>query len=372
MQFSIEKVDELTRKMTLNIPTESIVLKVDEKLKSLAKKVKIAGFRPGKVPIGIVRERYGSGVRQEVVADVLKHSLNSAIEQAQIRPASMPSVEPVKNDGKESLKFLVVFEVLPDIDLKDLSQTTLEKLAAEITDSDVKEMIENLRRQHAKWMEVTKSAEKGFKVHVDFVGTIAGKLFKGGQGEDISFIIGEGNMLKDFEDGILGMKKGEEKEVEVTFPDGYHADLAGQTASFKISLKKLLRAELPKVDAEFAKLLKAKDGNVETLNDNIRRSMEMELQQKIDRHFKHSIFERLIELNPLTVPKGLIQEEIDKLRMMGQKQQPRQKKTPAPKKTPRMICFEIARIEMLHYRCYLGSLFGHMTLSSIGKNLNSA
>ena len=266
MQVSTETLEGLKRKLTVQVPSDTIEAAVDKKLKQLSKTVKMDGFRPGKVPVSVVKQTYGAAVRQEVVGDVIEKTYHEAILQEKLKPAGMPQIDAVEDaDEKDGFTYSATVEVYPEVESVELESIEIEKPVAEITDQDLDNMIDKLLQQRKEWKEVDRAAAEGDQVICDFEGKIDGEAFEGGSGKDMSVEIGAGKMLKEFEEGLLGMSKGEEKTVDVSFPDDYHGkDVAGKTAQFTLKVTQVSEAVVPELNEELIKSFGVEDGNLET------------------------------------------------------------------------------------------------------------
>jgi len=315
MQVSIETLEGLERKMTVQIPSDTVTQAVEKKLKELSKTVKIDGFRPGKVPLKVVQQKFGGHIRQEVVGDVLESSYQQALMQENVRPAGMPNIQSVSAEEKQEMTYVAVFEVYPEVEKLNLDSIKIEKPTAEISDEDFDEMITKLRDQRKSWAEVDRAATSGDKVTVDFEGRIDGEIFEGGAGKDMDVEIGAGQMLKEFEEGLNGILVGEEKVAEVNFPEDYHGkDVAGKKAEFTLKATKISGPVLPEVDAEFAKAFGVEDGDIEKMNSDIRANMEKELKQRLKSELKNAVMVGLLEENEIIAPTALVAEEVKSLK----------------------------------------------------------
>ena len=314
MHVSVETADGLKRRMTVAVEEERIDKAVQGRLKDLSRTVKLKGFRKGKVPLKVVQQHYGAQVRQDVIGDVLQSSFYEAVEQEKLRPAGAPDFEPKTTEPGKGLEYVATFEVYPEIELADLSKETVIKPVVEITEEDVDAMIENIRRQHMTWEEVDRPAEEGDRVTVDFKGTIEGEPFEGGEGTDMEVVIGEGRLISGFEDGLKGVKAGDEKTLELTFPEDYHAkELAGKPVQFAIKVKKVEAPKLPEVDAEFAKQLGVEDGDLAKMREEIRANMQRELDSKLQGKIKEAVMEVLLGSHDFPVPEALVTQEAQAL-----------------------------------------------------------
>lgn len=335
MQVTEESATGLERKIKIQVPTDEIDSAVLERLKSLAKTARINGFRPGKIPMQVVRKRFGGQVRQEVLGDVINKTYMEALEQENYRPAGMPAIEPVRDaenaNDSESFSYHATFEVYPEIEVASLASATVNKTVSSVETSDVDEMIETLRKQRIEWSEVDRPAEKDDQVTMDFVGSIDGENFAGGEGKDAPLVLGSGSMIPGFEEQLLGSVKGDEKTITVTFPDEYRAtELAGKEASFAIVVHAVKESSLPDVDDEFVSAFGVEEGGVEALRADIQKNMERELGQALENRNKQAVMEVLLENNNFDIPASMIKEEVERLRQQIVEQMQGQGQSEAP------------------------------------------
>jgi len=310
MQVSVETTEGLERRMTVEVPEERISEEVDNRLKRLARTTRMKGFRPGKVPLKVVKQRYEGEVRQEVLGEVMQSTYYEAVAKENLRPAGMPNIEPKNLEPGKNLEYVATFEVFPEITPASLEGTEFEKVTASVGDEDVDKVIENLRKQRMQWEEVDRASKEGDRVVADFKGSIDGEPFKGGEGKDVPITLGSGSMIPGFEEGLTGVKGGEEKTIKVTFPEDYgHDEVAGKDAEFAVTVKKVEEGQLPEVDEEFAKAFGIGDGSVESLREEVRKNMERELDQTLRAQNKQGVMDKLIEVNSVDVPKSLIDSE---------------------------------------------------------------
>ena len=310
MNVTVESTGALERRMRVEVPIERIESEVDSRLKSVGKTAKIKGFRPGKIPARVVRQRYGKQVRQEVVGEIMQKSYSDAVMQENLKPAGGPKIEAEDEDGK-TFAYVATFEVLPEVKLKDLDKIKVEKPDVSIGDQDLDDMLMSLRRQRATWEEVDRKSRDSDRVVVDFAGTVDGEEFQGGSGKEIPVVLGQGQMLPDFEKGLKGIKTGDEKTIKVKFPKDYHAeDLAGKTAEFAINTHRVEKEILPELNDEFAEAFNVTEGGMERFKNDVRENMEREAKQKIDGDVREQVMEGLIEKNPIDVPQALVHEEM--------------------------------------------------------------
>jgi len=318
MQVSIETLDGLERRMTVQVPSETVAQAVEKKLNDLRKTVKIDGFRPGKVPLKVVQQKFGGHVRQEVIGDVIESSYHQAITQENVRPAGMPSIESVDSEGKDEMSYTATFEIYPEIDKIIFDSIKIEKPIVEITEESLDAMIQKLREQRKEWAEVSRAADKGDQVLVNFEGRIDGEVFEGGSGNDMAVEIGAGQMLPEFEAGLKGILAGEEKLVEVNFPENYHGkDVAGKTAEFTLKATRVSEALLPEIDEALAKSFGVEDGDLGKFRDEIRGNMDKELAQKLKAQLKQIVLAGLLEENEIIAPSALVTEEVKTLKMQA-------------------------------------------------------
>lgn len=306
----------LERKVTLRIPAEQIANETQRLIKQYARSVKMPGFRPGKVPLKIVERMYGSEARSEALSKAIEKALTEAIQQGEYRVAGGYRIDPVGDEPAAEGEFVVeaAFEVYPEIEIVDLKEVEVVKPVVTVDDAAVERTIEVLRKQRATFVEVDRPAEKGDRVTVDFVGTLDGEPFEGGSATDYVYVIGESRLLPEFDTAPIGLKAGEKKTFDVTFPENYGAEhLAGKTAQFELTVKKVEAPQLPEVDAEFAKSLGIEDGDVAKMRDEIRASLEREVKARIDSEVKRQVFDHLLAKHDFPVPQSLVASEAQTL-----------------------------------------------------------
>lgn len=315
MQVSLETTSGLERRMKVQVPAERVEREVEDRLKSLSKRAKIDGFRPGKVPFNVVKQRFGDQVRSEVVTDLLQSSFNEALAQKKLNPAGGPRIDSLSSEPGKGLEFTAMFEVYPEVKLKGLDGIKVERPVAEITGEDIDAMVNNLRHQRAGWEGVSRAAGQGDRVLIDFEGSVDGVPFPGGKGERVPVVLGEKRMLPDFETGIEGMKAGESREFDVRFPDDYHAkEIAGKLARFKVNAQSVEGQVLPVLDDTFAKSFGIQEGGVEKLRSEVADNMRRELEDTVRRKLKDQALDALLKANKLELPKALVDDEIERLR----------------------------------------------------------
>ena len=310
MNVTVESTGALERRMRVEVPIERVENEVSSRLKSVGKTAKIKGFRPGKVPARVVRQKYGKAVRQEVLGEIMQKSYTDAVVQENLKPAGGPKIETEKDDDTV-FAYVATFEVLPEVELKDLDKIKVDRPDVQIGDEDLDEMLLTLRKQRAEWNEVDRKSKDGDRVIVDFNGSVDGEEFQGGSGTEIPVVLGQGQMLEDFEKGLKGMKAGDEKTIKVKFPKDYPAeDLAGKQADFAIKMHTVNEEVLPELNDEFAAAFSVTEGGLEQFKNDVRENMEREAKQKVDADVREQVMTALIEKNPLDVPHSLVHDEM--------------------------------------------------------------
>ena len=318
MQVSVETTQGLERRLTITVPAETVDVEVKNRLRHIAKTQRINGFRPGKVPPSVIQKRYGKAVRQEITGDLMQRNFVEAIVAEKINPAGRPQFVEKSEEGAADLTFEATFEIYPEVELKDLEKITVEQPEVEVTDKDVDEMFVTLQKQHGTWKENKRKTKKGDKLTIDFVGRVDGEEFEGGKAEGFELELGAGRMIPGFEKEIIGMKVGEEKTINVTFPEDYHAEnLKGKDAEFDIKVNKTEGPVLPEIDEEFAKLFGVEEGGVDALREEVSKNMSRELSTAVKGKVKEQVIEGLLELNDVELPAALIAQEVDVLRQQA-------------------------------------------------------
>lgn len=315
MQVSVEATQGLERRMTVTVSAERINQEVDSRLKNLSRTVRLSGFRPGKVPVKVVASRFGAQVRNEVINEVTQSTFQEAVMQENLKLASMPSIEPTSTDKKDGdFEYVAVFEVVGEVELAPLEGVELVKPVSEITDQDVDNMIETLRKQRATWNVVERAAQMGDQVLIDFHGLIDGKDFEGNQGKGVQLVLGSNSFIAGFEDKLVGAKSGETVTAELTFPDSYRIkDVAGKPVTFDIKVHTVSEAVLPEIDEEFMRGFEVEDGSMDTFRNDIRDSMQAELDLALQEKLKQNVLELLYSQNSLELPKAMVDSTIDEM-----------------------------------------------------------
>jgi len=315
MQVSVEATGNIERKLSIVIPADRVDGEVDSRLKSMRGRVKIDGFRPGKVPMSVVSQQYGDSVYQEVVGELFQSTFYEAAEQEELKVAGMPKIEATVLEPGKDLEYNATFDIYPVFEIGDISKIEVKQPSVKLAAADVNEMIETLRKQQQEWKEVKRAAKKGDMLVIDFNGKVDGQEFEGGAAEDFSVELGSGRMLGDFEDALKGMKAGAEKEADVNFPDEYPEEtLQGKTAQFSLKVKKVSEPELPEMNEDFIKKFGVEDGDEKTFKAEIKANMQREADQRVKSQIKQSVMEGLHELHEIDLPNSLVEDEVKQVR----------------------------------------------------------
>ncbi|MGR4068357.1 trigger factor [Halomonas sp. LR3S48] len=321
MQVSVETTSQIERRVTFQVPAAEVDEAVEARLKDTAKNIRLNGFRKGRVPMSVVRQRYGRGVRDEVVGELMRERYVRAITEQNLNPAGFPSIEPKVDEEGQDLEFVASLEVYPEIELSSIEGAEVERPVVEVSDADLEEMVETLRKQNASWEEVDRAAAEGDQVKIDFQGFLGDEPFDGGSAEGHELVLGSGNFIPGFEEQLVGAKAGEEKEIKVTFPEDYQAEhLAGQEATFKVKLHAVKAQALPEVDEEFIKRFGVEDGDIEKFRAEVKKNMAREAKQAVDNRVKQQVLEALKKANDVPVPQSLVQQETDALKRQAAQQ----------------------------------------------------
>ena len=316
MQVSIETTGGLERRMTVAVPAAKITSAVEKKLRDINSTVKVSGFRPGKVPISVVRQRFGKQAFQEITTDVMYSSYRQAVHEEKLRPVGRPHIEPLSVSAGQDLKYVATFEVYPEIELPD--EYEIRVADVEITTADLDQILEELRKKKTIWTEVDHAAQRHDRITIDFKGMIDGEVFPGGSRNDFTFVLGGSEITPEFEDQLQGMKKDEEKSFQISFAkDHAQQDLAGKTADFEVTMKKVETGGLPELDDAFVKGLGIEDGNLDTLKKRLKADMDIELARRKKAFDREQVMQCLLESGKFELPESLIRQEIQILRKQG-------------------------------------------------------
>ena len=316
MSVNVETLEKLERKLVLTVPTENINFEINKRLQKLARNVKMDGFRPGKVPMNVVTKQYHASVQQEVMNEKVGRAFYDAVTEAGLNVAGQPTINQLPVTSATEMQFEALFEVFPEVQIGEIAQAEVEKIDAEVDDSAVERTLDILRKQRRTFAQrpADQAAADGDRVTVDFEGKIDGEVFEGGKAEDFQYMVGEGQMLKEFEDAVRGMKVGESKTFPLTFPEEYHGkEVAGKTADFLVTLKKVEAGQLPEVDGTLAKQLGVQDGSVETLRADIRKNLNREVKARLKSRNKNAVMDALIKVADLELPKVTVEAEISSM-----------------------------------------------------------
>jgi trigger factor len=315
MAATLENISQLERRLDITLPAAEIDHEVQSRLKRLARNVKMHGFRPGKVPLKVVARQYENQVRSEVLGDALQKSFGAAIREQNLRVAGYPRFEPKSAAvSAAQVEFSATFEIYPEVAVGDMAKVAISRPVTGVSEAEVDKTLEIMRKQRASYTPVERAAAMGDKTTIDFVGKIDGREFDGGTGKNVGVILGEGRLLKDFENQVVGMKAGVSKTFEIRFPEDYHGkELAGKTATFDAKLKQVAEPGLPPVDADFAKSLGVADGNLETMRREVRENLEREVKSRISARLKQRVLQALLDATQVEAPKSLVELELERM-----------------------------------------------------------
>ncbi|MCG7992472.1 MAG: trigger factor [Candidatus Thiodiazotropha lotti] len=320
MQVSVESGEGLERRLTVELPAEKIDAEVTKRLQQIGRTAKLDGFRPGKVPMKLLRRNYGGQVLQEVYGQMIESSYQEAIQQEKLQPAGMPKIEPGESSEDDGLfRYVATVEVMPEITLNPLSGE-VKRPVAEIADQDVDEMLLKLRKQRVTWSSVERDAAEGDQVKISFKGTIDGEAFEGGSAENVDLVLGSGRMIEGFESALIGKSKGDKSSIDLKFPENYRVEeLADKPVTFEVEISDISEEVLPEIDDEFAKEFGAEEG-VDKLMSDVRENMTRELAQRIEARIKNQAMDLLTEQNPIDVPSAMVDQEIEALQNQTRQQ----------------------------------------------------
>lgn len=315
MQVSVENLSSIERRLTIGVPAERIESEVEGRLKETAQRARIDGFRPGKVPMKVVKQRYGAGIRQEVLGEVMRQSFYEAVTQENLNPAGQPNIEPKALEPGKDLEYIATFEVFPEIEFADLSGIEVEKTVAQVEDKDVEEQIKQLQEQQQQMKDTKRAAKEGDQVVIAFEGKIDGEIFDGGSSEETPLVLGSKTMIPGFEDGLLGIKPGEERVLDLTFPDTYHAEeLAGKAVQFTVTSIKSFKPVPAELNDEFFAKYGITEGGEEAFRTQLRESMVNALEGGLKNQLKARIIDAIVDAHDIAIPAALVDDEINNLR----------------------------------------------------------
>jgi trigger factor len=321
MQVSVENTSALERRMTIGVPAERIEAEVNKRLQQTARNAKIPGFRPGKVPMSVIRQRYEADARQEALGNVIQASFYEAVVEQKLNPAGAPAVEPKVFEKGKDLEYIATFEVFPEFEVGAFDTIEVERLSAEVADSDLDNMLEVLRKQNVRYEQADRAAQNEDQLNIDFVGKVEGEAFAGGSATGTQLVLGSGRMIPGFEDALVGAKAGDEKVLNLTFPEDYqNLELAGKAAEFTVTVNSVSEAKLPELDEAFFGQFGIKETGLDGFRAEVRKNMERELRQAIKAKIKNQVMDGLVSTNPIEVPKALLDNEVDRLRVQAVQQ----------------------------------------------------
>lgn len=321
MQVSVETTSQIERRITIQVPAAEIDEAVSARLKDTAKNVRLNGFRQGRVPMSVVRQRYGDSARNEVVSEVMRERYVRAITDESLNPAGFPKIDPTVNEEGKDLEFVAVMEIYPQVELASIEGTDVERPVVSVSDADVDEMIDTLRKQNADWTEVDTAAADGDQVTIDFQGFIDDEPFEGGSAEGHALVIGSNSFIPGFEEQLIGATAGEEKTIAVNFPADYQAEhLAGKEATFKVTVHKVSTQQLPEVDDAFMERFGVEGGDEAKFRAEIKKNMTREAEQAVDNRVKQQVLDALKKANDIPVPSALVQQETDAMKRQAAQQ----------------------------------------------------
>ena len=315
MQVSVETTEGLERKLTIAIPGDRVDTAVNARLQEAAQTIRLNGFRQGKVPLRVVKNKFGKGVRQEVVGELMNQTYFEAIAQESLKPAGQPRIEPTSMDEGKDVEFVAVFEVYPEIELPDFAAIKAERLVAEVSDDDIDEMIETLRKQRQTWVPVERAAADGDMVNIDYVGKKEGEEFQGGKAAGQNLVLGSERMIPGFEDGVIGKSAGEDFTLQLKFPDDYHSEeLAGAEVEFELTLNTVSEQSLPEVNEDFFKSFGVEEGGMEAFREEVSNNMQREMKNASRNKLKTTLMDALISDLEVAIPAALMSNEIHQLK----------------------------------------------------------
>ena len=353
MQVSVENIGKLERRMQVQVPAEQVSKEIAARLKTISRTARLNGFRPGKAPLNVIRRQFGPQVHREVIGELLQSSYEQAVTQNALSPAGSPRIEPESLDEGQDLKYTATFEVYPDVVMQPVESLEIERVTADVAETDIDAMLEKLREQQTKFVEVARAAAEKDKVTVDFEGSIDGVPFAGGKGENIDMVLGAGRMLPQLEQGLIGSSAGEKRNITVNFPADYRAtELAGKEAVFATETKKVEGPELPQLDDEFCKLFGVTEGGIPKLREDVAANMRRELAANLRGRNKNAVMDKLYDSNPIDVPNVLLEGQVRDMQSEALRRAGLKEDAPLPPRDP--------YVEPARRRVALGLLLGEI------------
>ncbi len=328
MQVSVETGEGLERKVTVQVAAETVELEVNKRLNSLKSTVRLDGFRPGKIPLKIIKQKYSGTVLQEVAGELMQSTFREALTQEKLNPAGDPLVQAEDLVLGQVMKYTATFEVYPEVELAPVADLSIETMGASVEDADVGKMLDTLRKQNLDWVEIDRASANDDRITIDFVGSIDGDEFDGGSASDLTLILGSGQMIPGFEGHLTDLKTGEKTTFKVNFPDDYAVQkMAGKEAEFAVTIKKVEESKLPEINEDFAKKFGVESGNAEQLKSEIKANMERELNRRLLAILKEKVMTALTEANPLNLPSAIVEQEAEVLKKQTEAQIPGSSRT---------------------------------------------
>jgi trigger factor len=316
MQISVEATGKLERRMHVAVPAARVSQEIETRLKNLSRTARLNGFRPGKAPISVIKQQFGAQVEREVFGQLVQSSFSEAVEQQRLSLVGAPRIEPESIGAGRDLKYVATFEVLPEVNLAPIESIEIERTTAEVSAADIDSMVEKLRRQRVEYAAVARAARESDRVTVDFDGSVDGAPFPGGKGDNVAIVLGEGRMLPEFEQGLVAVSAGDQKELALTFPQNYPAaEIAGKSATFKVLVKRVEESSLPALNEEFFKFFGVEEGGVEKFRENVAESLRRELQAALRNKHKQVVMDALYQANPVDLPNALVQSQIEEMQV---------------------------------------------------------
>jgi len=321
MQVAVEVKEGLERILTVSLPADDLEKEAQTRLQNLSRTTKLNGFRPGKIPFSVIKQRFGQQVNAEILNEKVQKSFYEAVTQEKLKPAGIPEIEQVKDDNKDTVSYTAKFEVYPEFEIASIDGSEFEKPIVNIADADVDSTIDNIRKQQQHFHEVKRKVKKDDKVTLNFTGTIDGEAFEGNEGKEVPLVIGSKQMIEGFEEGITGAKAGDDLTLNLNFPEEYHYEkVAGKAVEFKVSIVKVEEPHLPELNDDFYKLFGVTDGGEEAFRAEVKNNMQVELDKNTKAKMKNAVMDRVLELNQVDIPKALIQDEAKNLSEQMKKQ----------------------------------------------------
>jgi trigger factor len=316
MQVSLTATSGLERRLEVAVPAQRVTTEVEQRLKQISRTARLKGFRPGKAPYAVIKSQYGDQVRGEVISDLIRSSYAEALTQEKLNPAASPRIEPITVDPGTDLKYAATFEVLPEIKVNPVESIAVEKPVAEVTEQDIDAMVESMRKQRPVFTAVERAAQDNDRVTVDYVSTVAGEALQGGEGKNVTFIVGSNRVMTELEQGVKGAAAGESRTVSVAFPAEHpNKELAGKTAEFRMDVKKVEEQSLPVVDDEFVKAFGVNEGGIDALRAEVRQSMTREMNDLVRNRMRGQVLEALYRDNRFDIPRALVEEQMQQLQV---------------------------------------------------------